>query len=224
MCERPSDLRLRAWLRSACLLPCRAALSLMLVRYCRTARPAGACCLVIPSVLCRHHAREFPLHLIRLKRFNRCGFYPIIHRLRVAMSCYSIPSGSSSLSLLTRSVIFLVCLFLACGRMMRCRVLRPARLVDRRFATFPASPISPSCPDGRGADGVMLSLACLFASSDLWRCPRAGVRFLSLGRVRCHDVCGELTGTARMSIIGWRRFSFLCHRFSFPRHLVFDTG
>lgn len=98
MCERPSDLRLRAWLRSACLLPCRAALSLMLVRYCRTARPAGACCLVVPSVLCRHHAREFPLHLIRLKRFNRCGFYPIIHRLRVAMSCYSIPSGSSSLS------------------------------------------------------------------------------------------------------------------------------
>lgn len=40
MCERLSDLRLRAWRRSACLLPCRAALSLPLVRYCRTVRPA----------------------------------------------------------------------------------------------------------------------------------------------------------------------------------------
>lgn len=30
-------------------------------------------------------------------------------------------------------------------------------------------------------------------------------------------VCGELTGMARMPIIGWRRFSFY-------RHLVFDTG
>lgn len=55
-------------------------------------------------------------------------------------------------------------------------------------------------------------LACS-ASSGLWRCSRAGVRFLFLGRVRCRDVCGELTGTARMPIIGWRRFSFLCHLF-----------
>lgn len=71
------------------------------------------------------------------------------------------------------------------------------------FPRFPF-PVSRSAilPAKRGGDGVVLSLACLFASSDLWRCPRAGVRFLSLGRVRCHDACGELTGTARVPMIG----------------------
>lgn len=147
------------------------------------------CCLVVPSVLCRHHAREFPLHLIRLKRFNRCGFYPIIHRLRAAMSCAIQSHRVHHLSLLARPVIFLVCLFLACGRMMRCRVLRPACLVGWRPAPLPVSPSRhPARRTGRGWRGV----ACLLFSSGLLRCSRAGVRFLFLGRVRCRDACGEL--------------------------------
>ena len=63
----------------------------------------------------------------------------------------------------------------------------------------------------------MLSLACLFVSSGLLRCARAGVRFLFLGRVRCCGACGELDETARVPMIGWWRFLF-------SRHLVFDTG
>lgn len=62
----------------------------------------------------------------------------------------------------------------------------------------------------------MLSLACLFVSSGSLRRSRAGVRFLSLGRVRCRGVCGELDKTARVSMIGGRWFSF-------SRQLVFDT-
>lgn len=90
----------------------------------------------------------------------------------------------------------------------------PRRSAARPRFPFPRPAI---LPDGRGGDGVMLPLACLFASSDLWRCPRAGVRFLSLGRVRCRGVCGELDETARVPTIGWMRFSF-------SRHLMFDTG
>lgn len=84
------DLRLRAWRRSSCLLSYRAALSLPLVRYCGSTRPAG----------------------------------------RVA-----------TLSCRCRSVIFLVGLFLTCGRMVRCRGSAsrlPCRLTVR-FISVPPS-------------------------------------------------------------------------------------
>lgn len=81
-----------------------------------------------PSVLCRYHAREFPLHLIRLKRFNRCGFLSN-HPSVACGDAISFNPIWPILSLLARSAISLVVLFLACGRMMRCRVLRPARLI-----------------------------------------------------------------------------------------------
>lgn len=50
------DWRLRALGRSACFPSCRAALSLSLVRYCGSVRPAMRCCLVCS--------------IRRLKRFN----------------------------------------------------------------------------------------------------------------------------------------------------------
>lgn len=94
MCGRLSDLRLRAWLRSACLLPYRSALSLTLIRYCD-------------------------------------------------------------------AVIFFVCLFLSCWRMVRCGVLRPACLVGRRPAPFPVPPSRhPARRTGMGWRGVA---ACLLA-------------------------------------------------------------
>lgn len=49
-------LRLRAGYRFACFPSCRAALSLSLVRYCRSVRPAMRCCLACS--------------ILRLKRFN----------------------------------------------------------------------------------------------------------------------------------------------------------
>lgn len=115
-----------------------------------------------------------------------------------------------------RAVIVFVGLFLSCGRMVRCRVLRPACLVGWRLAPFPRSPSPfrhPARRTGRGWRGA----ACLLFSSGLLRCSRAGVRFLFLGRVRCRDACGELDETARVPMMGWRRFLF-------SRHLVFDTG
>ena len=79
-------------------------------------------------------------------------------------------------------------------------------------------PVPPSCPpDGEGMAWCCRLLACLLVSSGLLRCARAGVRFLFLCRVRCRDVCGELTGTARVPMIGYMRFPF-------SRHLVLDTG
>lgn len=50
------ELRLRALGRSACFSSCRAALSLSLVRYCCSVRPAVRFCLACP--------------ILRLKRFN----------------------------------------------------------------------------------------------------------------------------------------------------------
>lgn len=102
------DLLLRAWLRSACLLPCRAALSLPLVRYSWSVRPAWACCLTIPSVPFRHLPR-LPVPRLRADR---------------------AVLGSAS------------------------------RLPCRLAARFPFPRLA-SLPDGRGADGVVLSLACL---------------------------------------------------------------
>lgn len=127
-CRRAVDLRLRAWRRSACLLSYRAALSLTLVRYSGMVRPAGC----VAWLSCRFHAiiacREFPLHLIRLKRFNRCGFLSN-HPSVACGDAISFNPIWPILSLLARSAISLVVLFLACGRMMRCRVLRSACLV-----------------------------------------------------------------------------------------------
>lgn len=164
MCERLSNLRLRAWRRSVCLLPCCAALSLPLVRYSGTVRPVWSCCLAVPSMPFRHLPRRS------------------VPRLRADAAML----GSAS--------------------------RLPHRLAVR--SPFPRPAI---LSDGRGTDGVVLPLACLFISSGLLRCLRAGVRFSILCRVRCRDVCGELDETARVPMIGWRRFSF-------SRHLVFDTG
>lgn len=75
-------------------------------------------------------------------------------------------------------------------------------------------PVPPSCPpDGEGMAWCCL-LAFLIGSVEMFSCGRA---VLSLGRVRCRGVCGELDETARVPMIGLRRFSF-------SRHLVFDTG
>lgn len=75
MCELWHDLRLRAWQRSACLLSRRAALSLPLVRYSGTVRPAGPCCLAIPSsVLFRHRARASPPRSMWFKAFQSMRF------------------------------------------------------------------------------------------------------------------------------------------------------
>lgn len=66
------DLRLRAWRRSACLLPCRAALSLPLVRYFGTVRPVGSYCLVVPSMSSRLPCRLAARHVSRFLDSPSC--------------------------------------------------------------------------------------------------------------------------------------------------------
>lgn len=106
-----------------------------------------------------------------------------------------------------------VCSSLAggCGDAVSCVPLASSISGPPPFPVPP--PRHPARRTGRGWRGI----ACLLFSSGLLRCPRAGVRFIFLGRVRCRNACGELDETARVPMIGWRRFSF-------SRHLVFDTG
>lgn len=129
---------------------CRSALSLPLVRYYDTVHPAWR----VAWLSCRFRdvitRRASPLRSMWLKRFNRCGFLSN----HPSVACDDVMSFNPIgfiLSLLARPVIFLVCLFLACGRMMRCRVLHSACLVGRRPAHASRSPVPPSCPtDGEG--------------------------------------------------------------------------
>ena len=161
-------------------------------------------------------------------RFAAAGMASVC--LLASLSCRSLASARSLL--LSGSPCGAYCLPVPLSSSSACSSLAggcgyPASRLPRRLAARPASrfPVPPSCPpDGEGMAWCCRLLACLFVSSGLLRCARASVRFLFLCRVRCRDVCGELTRTARMPIIGWRRFSFLCHQFSFSRHLVFDTG
>ena len=181
MCGRLVDLRLRAWRWFAFSLLARSAHSLMLIRYYAAVCPAGDLLAWLSyqfrAVIAR---RASPPRSIWLKRFNRCGFLSP----HPSIACVDVmPPSCLVLSLLARSVIFLICLFLAYVRMVRCRVLRSACLVDWRSAPVSRFPVPPLCPpDGEG-----------------------------------RSVCDKLNGTARMPMIGWRRFPF-------SRHLVFDTG
>lgn len=127
-----------------------------------------------------------------------------------------LPLGSSCVGeLLARPAIFIVCLFIACVRMMRCRVLRPACLVGWRL--IPRFLVPPSCPtDGERMAWCCRLLVCSY-HRDCYGVFVLACGFLFLCRVRCCGVCGELDETARVPMIGWRRFSF-------SRHLVFDTG
>lgn len=158
-----------------------------------------SCCLVVPSVPCRHRSSFALVSFDLVKAFQSMRF-SIQSSIGCVRRCHVIQfhrvrhlSACPSRHLPRRSVPRLR----ADGAMLGSASRSPRRLAAR--FPFPRHAI---LPDGRGGDGVVLSLACLFASSDLWRCPRAGVRFLSLGRVRCHDACGELTGTARVPMIG----------------------
>ena len=76
--------------------------------------------------------------------------------------------------LLARSVFFLVGLFLICWRVWLSCVPLASSVGGPPRSPLPRPAI---LPDGRGADGVVLPLACLFILSGLWRCLRAGVRF-----------------------------------------------
>lgn len=134
----PAPGRGRRWLLSICgcgrgdgLPACFISVSLSRSRSLATAARfiLRVVLLAVPSVPCRHRARASPPPSIWLKRFNRCGF--LFNHLSVA--CGDVMSFNSIgfvISLLARPVIFLVGLFLACGRIRRCRVLRPAFLVD----------------------------------------------------------------------------------------------
>lgn len=132
----------------------------------------------VPSSL----RRASPPRSTCLKRFNRCGFLSN----HPSVACGDVmpfnPIGFI-LSLLARSAIFLVGLFLACGRVMRYR--GSSSRLPYRLAARPVSRsyVPPLCPPG--------------------------------GEGR--SVCGELDETARVPMMGWCRFSF-------SRHLVFDTG
>lgn len=72
------DLRLQAWARSACLLPCRAALSLTLVRYSGAVRPAGSVAWLSSHRFCSVIALVRP----RLARFVQQS-----HRVRPLPAC-----------------------------------------------------------------------------------------------------------------------------------------
>lgn len=150
------DLRLRALRRSACLLSYRAALSLPLVRYSGAVRPAGH----VAWLFCRFCAVTVLVRprLVRcgLKRFNRCGFLS----RHPSVACGDVMPFNNPLwlilSLLASSVIFLVRLFISCGRMVRCLVLRPAHLVGWRPAPVFRFNVPPSCPpdkEGRSVCG-----------------------------------------------------------------------
>lgn len=68
--RREDGLRLRAVRRFACLSSYRAALSLPLVRYCRSVRHAGTCCLAILPVPCRHLSSCAPASFDVFKAFQ----------------------------------------------------------------------------------------------------------------------------------------------------------
>ena len=162
-------------------MPCR---SLALARSLfRGGSPAGRVAWLSRRFRAVIACRASTLRSMWLKRFNRCGFLS----RHPSVACGDVmpfnPIGLI-LSLLASPVISLIGLLITCGRMVRCGVLRPARLVGRRSAPpVSRSPVPPICPpDGEG-----------------------------------RSVCGELDETARVPTIGWRRFSF-------SRHLVFDTG
>lgn len=149
MCWRLSDLRLRAWRLSACLLSYRAALSLPLVRYSVEVRLRGVLLgySVIGSVplSCSCVSASFDVvkafQSMRLFIQSSIGFVRRCHviqshRVRPLSLCLPVPSSPSS-----------ACSLLA-GECGDAASRLPCRLAARPVSR---SPVPPSCPpDGEG--------------------------------------------------------------------------
>lgn len=140
-------------------LPCRSlAIARSLLRF---GSSCWACCLTVPSsFLCRHRVRASPPRSIYLKRFNWCGF--LSHHPSVA--CVDVmpfnPPPPVSFSLLVCSVIFLICLFIACERMARCRPGSAFRS-PYRLAVCPRFPFPPFRPSARRTGRVVVCAVSL---------------------------------------------------------------
>ena len=151
-------------------------------------------------------------------------------RYRCGISFSSRPTPSRSLLSLCLLELFPrprgvggvgCCRFAAAGIAAICLLASfPYRSLALARSLLPSAPPSSSSVCSSLAGGCGDAVSCVPLASSISGPPPFPVpppRHPARRTGRERDACGELDETARMLMIGWRRFSF-------SRHLVFDTG